>query len=113
MTMEISSFSVVFLAMSMLVSDDGRKIREDGFWKGWTYQTWIPVLSNAAGGIIVGLVTKHAGSVQKGFALIFGLFLSGLFQARNTGITSEQVVGGILAAMSLWIHSSFPPVAIL
>mmetsp|Transcript_3070 Transcript_3070/g.5031 ORF Transcript_3070/g.5031 Transcript_3070/m.5031 type:complete len:409 (+) Transcript_3070:96-1322(+) len=113
MTMEISSFSVMFLALSMLVSEDGKKIRRDGFWKGWSYQTWIPVLSNAAGGIIVGLVTKHAGSVQKGFALIFGLLLSGLFQARNTGISSEQIVGGMLAALSLWMHSKFPAAVLI
>lgn len=105
MTMEISSFSILFLAASMLLSNDGKRIRRDGFWNGWSSTTWIPVLSNAAGGIIVGLVTKHAGSVRKGFALIFGLFLSGIFQAS---ISSEQIVGGILAAVSLWMHSNYP-----
>lgn len=106
--MEISSFSVIFLGLSMLASDDGRQVREQGFWNNWTLQTWIPVIMNAAGGIIVGLVTKHAGSVRKGFALIFGLLLSGLFQARGNGISSEQIIGGMLAAVSLWLHSSFP-----
>jgi len=109
MTMEISSFAMIFLGLTMLISDDGKQIRQDGFWKNWTLKTWIPVLTNAAGGIIVGLVTKHAGSVRKGFALIFGLLLSGLFQARGSdGISSEQIIGGALAALSLWMHSKFP-----
>ena len=92
-------------------------ISEGGFFKGWTPQTIIPILTNAAGGIIVGLVTKYAGAVKKGFALIFGLLLSGLLQARMADtsedqdkprITKEQIIGGILAAISLWMHSTFP-----
>jgi solute carrier family 35 (UDP-sugar transporter), member A1/2/3 len=71
----------------MIMSDDGDKIRRYGFWNSWTLQTWIPIVSNASGGI-----------------------LSGLFQARNgSGISSEQIVGGVLAGVSLWMHSSFPP----
>jgi solute carrier family 35 (UDP-sugar transporter), member A1/2/3 len=48
--------------------------------RGWTWHTWIPVVTNASGGILVGLVTKHAGAVRKGFALILGMFASGLLQ---------------------------------
>ena len=100
----------MFVLLTMMMSDDGDKIRRHGFWNSWTLQTWIPIISNASGGLMVGLVTKHVGSVRKGFALIMGLFLSGLFQARDgSGISSEQIVGGILAAVSLWMHSSFPP----
>jgi len=56
----------------------------------------------------VGLVTKHAGSVRKGFALIFGLLLSGVFQAGGAGIRTHQVAGGLLAATSLWMHTMHP-----
>jgi len=55
---------------------------------------------------------KHAGSVRKGFGLIFGLFLSGVLQAQlakdDGGVTLPQIVGGILAALSLYMHSKFP-----
>ena len=109
-TMELSAASSLFLLSSLaLQSPDGVKIREQGFFHGWTIKTWIPVITNALGGIVVGLVTKHAGSVKKGFALIFGLLLSGIFQSKQQeGITKEQVVGGILAAISLWMYSNFP-----
>ncbi len=49
--------------------------------QGWTAHTWIPILTQAAGGVIVGLVTKHAGGVKKGFALIAGIALTAFVQA--------------------------------
>lgn len=98
-------------------SQDGAKIRDNGFFHGWTPKTLIPIATNAAGGIVVGIVTKYAGSVKKGFALIFGLLLSGVLQAfmeedngnkQGSKITKEHIAGGILAAFSLWMHSAFP-----
>ena len=110
-SMELYAASIIILTCSLLFSADGRKISKTGFWSGWTPTTWIPICTNAIGGIIVGLVTKYAGSVRKGFALIFGIFLSGLFQAilqPDVGVSLEQAVGGLLAAVSLWIHSTHP-----
>jgi hypothetical protein len=48
---------------------------------GWTRYTWVPILTQALGGVIVGLVTKHAGGVKKGFALIAGIALTAFVQA--------------------------------
>lgn len=112
-TMELSVASSMFLIISLLLnSPDGKRIAEHGFFSGWTATTIIPVFTKALGGVVVGLVTKHAGAVRKGFALIFGLLLSGLLQSRGReGVTTEQVVGGIVAATSLWMHSNFPYVA--
>lgn len=114
-TMELCVASLIVLCTSMLKSEDGKRIRLEGFFKNWTPQTLIPILTNAAGGIVVGLVTKHAGAVKKGFALIFGLLLSGVLQAFMNGdndggpkLSVEQIFGGILAALSLWMHSAFP-----
>lgn len=70
------------------------------------------MFTNAAGGVLVGLVTQHSGAVRKGFALIFGLLLSGMLQnfvLSDEGITGEQVLGGALASCSVWMHSKFPP----
>jgi UDP-sugar transporter A1/2/3 len=83
----------------------------NGFWDGWKTTTLIPIFTNSAGGIIVGLVTKYAGSVRKGFALIFGILLSGIIQAimqPEMKITHEQVLGGSIAALSLYLHSANP-----
>ena len=52
------------------------------FFSNRTQQTFIPVVANAIDGTLLGLLTKHAGSVRKGFALIIGLLQTGLFQAN-------------------------------
>jgi solute carrier family 35 (UDP-sugar transporter), member A1/2/3 len=57
-----------------------KKLLQTGVFAGWTRSTWIPVLSSAVGGVIVGQVTKHAGSVKKGFALIGGILVTALAQ---------------------------------
>ncbi|KAL3918119.1 MAG: hypothetical protein SGARI_007550 [Bacillariaceae sp.] len=111
-SMELCAASAIILFCSLLASPDGKKIAENGFWDGWTATTWIPIFTNSAGGIIVGLVTKYSGSVRKGFALILGMFLSGVVQALITdeGVSVEQMIGGTLAAASLWIHATNPHV---
>lgn len=111
-SMELCAASSIILMCSLLLSPDGQEIATNGFWHGWTPGTFIPILTNSAGGIVVGLVTKHAGSVRKGFALILGIFLSGVIQAAvqpDQTITKEQLFGGTLAAVSLYLHATNPP----
>ena len=110
-SMELTSASVIVLLGSLFLSGDGRIMLSNGFFHQWTPGTMIPILTNSMGGILVGLVTKHAGSVRKGFALIFGILLSGLLQAvaGTAGVSSAQIMGGILAAASLWLHAKHAP----
>ncbi|KAL3788957.1 hypothetical protein HJC23_000241 [Cyclotella cryptica] len=89
-------------------SDDGAQIRQRGFFDQWTLFTILPILTNAAGGILVGLVIKYAGTVQKGFALIFGILISGLLQGS---LSKEEMAGGVMAGISLWMHSTYPYLA--
>jgi len=116
-SMELSVAIVVILIISMCMNlnSDGEQILRDGFFHNWTAGTLIPIVVNALGGIVVGLVTKYAGSVRKGFALIFGILISGLVQqfilVSGDGVTMEQVLGGILAGLSLWMHATNPYVS--
>ena len=111
-SMELCAASAFILGFSLLLSSDGERIAKNGFWDGWTATTWIPIITNSIGGIIVGLVTKYAGSVRKGFALIFGILLSGIAQAviePDVGISQEQFAGGVLAGLAMWMHATNPP----
>ena len=113
-SMELCAATTLILGASMIFSPDGKSMVEDGFWNNWTPHTWIPVFTNATGGVLVGLVTKYAGSVRKGFALIFGMLLSGVMQALvepDVGVSQGQIAGGILAATSLYMHATNPPVS--
>jgi len=112
---ELCVASLLLLGSSLLVNDDGKKIAKNGFFDQWTVHTLIPIFTNAAGGIVVGLVTKYAGSVRKGFALIFGMLLSGVVQAAldeheegRAAISTEEIIGGLLASMSLYLHATNP-----
>jgi len=105
---ELGIASIFLLLVSFAFSGDGRRIASHGFFHGWTPATLLPILTQSFGGICVGLVTKHAGSVRKGFALIFGMLLSGMVTARGGGLGVEQMVGLILASTSLFLHTRYP-----
>ncbi|KAL7446102.1 hypothetical protein ACHAXH_008714 [Discostella pseudostelligera] len=108
-SMEMNVASAILLLASLCMSSDGRRmIRSRTYFSNWTPETFIPVITNSIGGILVGLVTKHAGSVRKGFALIFGLLLSGMFQASGVGIQAHHIIGGLMAAASLWMYTIHP-----
>jgi hypothetical protein len=65
MTVEMSIFGSICLLVSMFWSPDGKSIQHNGFFYGWTPLTYVPVLLNAIGGILVGLITQLAGGVKK------------------------------------------------
>ena len=46
--------------------------------EGMTLYVLIPLLTNASGGIFVGLVTKHAGSVRKIFCVVCGIITTAI-----------------------------------
>lgn len=80
MTVEMSSIGTACLLISMLWSPDGENIRKHGFFSGWTPLTFVPVFTNAIGGILVGLVTSAAGGVRKGFVIVSALLITALLQ---------------------------------
>ncbi|XP_072149716.1 UDP-N-acetylglucosamine transporter ROCK1 isoform X3 [Setaria viridis] len=61
MTIEMSFIGSLCLLASTYRSPDGEAIRKYGFFHEWTLWTAVPVLMNAVGGILVGLVTTYAG----------------------------------------------------
>ena len=111
-SLELAACSLVTstLTLGILPTPDHRRLVKQGWWQGWTLWTWIPLVLQAAGGVLVGLVTKHAGSVRKGFCLIQGMFLSGVLQNLldkdgSNHVRVEQWIGGVLAALSFWMYT--------
>jgi len=110
---EISGYSLLWIVVSILLgSKDGYQIFEKGFFFGWGSYTWAPVLNYALGGILVGQVTKYAGSVEKGFALVGGILVSALLQfvLYSIPLTSSHWTAFVLVALSIWMHTNFPSV---
>lgn len=114
---ELAVYGIVFLVAKEVFWDLGHLspaaaggLLVSNFWEGWGAWTLLPVLSSALGGIIIGLVTQHAGSVMKGFALIFGLFFTGLAQwaVDGQGLKVSDWVALGLVSVSIYIHTSYP-----
>jgi len=82
-----------------------------GIFRGIGLLNLLPVLTGAVGGMLVGQVTKHAGSVRKGFSLVGGLILSAVLQRLFLGrpFTSGMVLALPLAISGMLLHALFPP----
>jgi solute carrier family 35 (UDP-sugar transporter), member A1/2/3 len=114
---ELASFGIFSLIVTDMYQHNGQStlltLQGGGLFKHWSRWTLIPVFSSAVGGIIVGLVTKYAGGVTKGFALIAGIIVTGVaeFVVDGTPLGPKHIFAAGLVSMSIWIHSSFKYVA--
>ena len=110
-TIEISFYSAITLLVSRMRSSSNLRMDLAKERSQWTYKTLIPIIVKAAGGVITALVHKYAGSVAKGFALMFGLVLSGTIQMSlaQESLQPHQVVGTLMIMLATWMHFTHPP----
>ncbi|KAI3462068.1 hypothetical protein Pfo_018731 [Paulownia fortunei] len=110
MTVEMSIIGSLCLLASAYKSPDGLAIRRHGFFYGWTPLTLIPVILNAVGGILVGLVTTYAGGVRKGFVIVSALLVTALLQFIFDGKPpSPYCLGALpLVVTSISIYQKYP-----
>ncbi|MQL90577.1 hypothetical protein Taro_023171, partial [Colocasia esculenta] len=113
MTIEMSIVGSLCLLASTCKSPDGEAIRKHGFFHGWTAFTVIPILTNALGGILVGLVTAFAGGVRKGFVIVSALIVTALLQFVFDGKPPSLscLVALPLVISSISIYQKYPYVA--
>uniref|UniRef100_M1AAX5 UDP-N-acetylglucosamine transporter n=1 Tax=Solanum tuberosum TaxID=4113 RepID=M1AAX5_SOLTU len=110
MTVEMSIIGSLCLISSTSKSPDGEAIRQHGFFYGWTALTLIPVILNAVGGILVGLVTSYAGGVRKGFVIVSALLVTALLQFIFDGKLPSPycLVALPLVMISISIYQKYP-----
>jgi len=60
---------------------DAEAVRQRGLFAGFTPLVWLVVLQVAAGGLIIGVVHKHADNIAKGFATSLSILLSSALSA--------------------------------
>lgn len=71
------SFYSLFPALFIgVLFKDGAKIAETGFFYGYNFMTWMAILSQSTGGILVALVVKYADNIAKNFATSFSIIVS-------------------------------------
>jgi UDP-sugar transporter A1/2/3 len=113
-TAEMALVSIPLLLLGDLYTGAGTSsLLSTSIANGWTWQTWIPVLSNASGGLVVGLVMQHAGSITKGFALIAGILVTAVTEyALGSGdLGWRHAAATALVCVSIFLHTSFPYVS--
>ncbi|XP_057251865.1 UDP-N-acetylglucosamine transporter ROCK1 isoform X1 [Beta vulgaris subsp. vulgaris] len=110
MTIEMSIFGSLCLLASLSQSPDGHAMKKHGFLYGWTPLTLVPVVANALGGILVGLVTSYAGGVRKGFVIVSALLVTALLQFIFDGKPPSPycLVALPLVITSISIYQKYP-----
>lgn len=108
---ELATYSIIFLLISSLFQNDGYQMFSKGFFNDWKLTTFIPVITNSFGGVIVGLVTKFGGGIVKGFALICGICVTAFAQwfIENKPLRYIDWIAVVLVSLSIYLHSNYPP----
>lgn len=75
---QLGVFSIVPGLIFGVILYDGQQIMEKGFFQGYNFWTWVCILMQAAGGIVVALVVKYANNILKGFATSISIIGSSL-----------------------------------
>ncbi|CAO3613885.1 unnamed protein product [Mucor fragilis] len=75
---QLSLFSVLLGGVCVVGLQDGPAIWRDGFFQNYSVMTWIVIMIQAGGGLIVGLVVRYADNILKGFATSISIILSSL-----------------------------------
>ena len=74
---------------------------------------WIPLFTNAVGGIFVGQVIKYAGGVSKSFSTIIGIILTGIaeyFLYEQAEVTLELACCIPIVGIAMYIYATNPVV---
>ncbi|KAM7261785.1 hypothetical protein ACFE04_020862 [Oxalis oulophora] len=110
MTIEMSVVGTLCLIASTFKSPDGEAFKKHGFFYAWTPLTWVPVLLNALGGILVGLITSQAGGVRKGFVIVSALLVTAMLQFIFEGKPPSLycLVALPLVVCSISIYQKYP-----
>ena len=109
-SMELAVYSGLSLVAALATSGRLVPLLQEGALAAWTPGTLIPLSTQAFGGMVIGQVTKYAGSVRKGFAVCFGIVVTAFAQnvVYGSALLPKHVVGLVLVVASVWLHASFP-----
>eukprot|EP00158_Paraphelidium_tribonemae_P009965 Partr_v1_DN29015_c0_g1_i2_m58766 putative Solute carrier family 35 len=72
---QLSSFSVI-LAIVGIYMKDGERVHEHGLFDGFNGLTWLVIVTQAMGGLLVAMVVKYADNILKGFATSISIIVS-------------------------------------
>ncbi|QIW99411.1 hypothetical protein AMS68_004929 [Peltaster fructicola] len=105
------SFYSLFPALIIgVIIKDGAEIRVKGFFSGYNWVTWLAIMFQATGGILVALVVKYADNIAKNFATSFSIIVSFLASVYffDFTITWVYLVGTVLVIAATFLYNITP-----
>lgn len=104
---QLSTICLFIATTGTLIWDGPALSTGGGFFQGYHAITWIAIMTQAAGGLIVALVIKYADSILKGFATSSSIIVSALLSIPLFGfvVTRWFVVGSVLVVGATWLYS--------
>jgi UDP-sugar transporter A1/2/3 len=105
--LQLASWSVVTGLITLCCSPSSfASVQENGFFHGYTTVTWVVIMMNAFGGLLVGTVIKYANNILKDFAIGCSIVVSSICSVFlfNFQVTLQFLVGMFLVifAVFLW-----------
>ena len=97
------SLMSITVAICTVVTKDGQKIIEDGFFQGYTKWTVLSITIVAGGGLVVAMVLKYASAILKTFATGSAIVVTGIISSLVPAIDFEpnlMFAGGTLCVVS-------------
>ncbi|XP_037354119.1 UDP-N-acetylglucosamine transporter [Talpa occidentalis] len=103
-------FGSLFGLMGVYIYD-GELVSKNGFFQGYNQLTWIVVILQALGGLVIAAVIKYADNILKGFATSLSIILSTLisyFWLQDFVPTSVFFLGAILVIAATFLYGYDP-----
>lgn len=107
---QLGFFSFVFGFIGMMAYDIQR-VRESGIFQGYNNITWIVVVLQALGGLVVAVVIKYADNILKGFATSLSIIMSTLisyFLLKDFTPTGLFFIGAVLVIAATFFYGYKP-----
>ncbi|KAM9500752.1 solute carrier family 35 member A3b [Clarias gariepinus] len=103
---QLGLFGLIFGLIGVF-AQDGDKVRENGILQGYNSVTWVVVILQAMGGLIVAAVIKYADNILKSFAMSASILLSTLisyFLLHDFNPTRLFFVGTVLVISATFLY---------
>uniref|UniRef100_A0A3P9J056 Solute carrier family 35 member A3b n=1 Tax=Oryzias latipes TaxID=8090 RepID=A0A3P9J056_ORYLA len=103
---QLGLFSFVFAFVGMMVYD-GHGVWQAGMFQGYNFVTWIVVVLQAVGGLVVAVVIKYADNILKGFATSLSIIASTLisyFLLEDFNPTRIFFLGALLVIAATFLY---------
>lgn len=105
---QLAFYSVCIAAVQCALNSSSVAAAGQGFLHGFNFWTWVLVILQAGGGLLVAAVIKYADNVLKGLATGVSVVLSsGLSMLLfSTPLGMKFVIGGCLILTAVWFFSN-------